>query len=241
MIKIVHGLYLSCIRTDRASAVPYTIYDNQLYFLFGKDKKSGDITDFGGGVKKHEYSLSAGLREFHEETNEIFMDKYGSVNDHVLDIAVYSENKKFSTLFIPVSNIWLIDASEHFDEKKIIPKCKTHDEISDMIWIPESELENLIQKSLWKRLKNFYMNICENEILFKILKTFFIEKYQTHSEFKKLYKDIPNSRKQEFGTKSQSDLYIPGARISARGNSLVERSSDNVDFSVSFHPQLESI
>lgn len=40
----------------------------EVYFAFGVDEQSGDLTDFGGGVKKNETTTQSALREFDEET-----------------------------------------------------------------------------------------------------------------------------------------------------------------------------
>ena len=62
MNNITLGIYLSKIKTNRAAVLPYIIKNNihgesKIYFLVAIDKKSGDITDLGGGVKKNECSL----------------------------------------------------------------------------------------------------------------------------------------------------------------------------------------
>lgn len=41
---------------------------DQLYFAFGVDEKTGDLTDFGGGVKSTEATTSSAWREFEEES-----------------------------------------------------------------------------------------------------------------------------------------------------------------------------
>jgi hypothetical protein len=57
----------------------------QLYFCLGLDQRTGDITDFGGGVtKKDSTALHAALREFHEETLGIFIDHVPSDKDFVI-------------------------------------------------------------------------------------------------------------------------------------------------------------
>ena len=70
------GAQLAQTKSTRASVLPYVIKNDgnqrKIYFLFGIDRETGDITDLGGGVKRDEFSLEAGLREFREESDEIF-------------------------------------------------------------------------------------------------------------------------------------------------------------------------
>lgn len=63
----------------RAGVIVYVEIPNankpQLFFCLGLDQRTGDITDFGGGVtKKDPTALHAALREFHEETLGIFTE-----------------------------------------------------------------------------------------------------------------------------------------------------------------------
>jgi len=58
----------------RAGVIPFTIYDNRLYFLMGIDRATGELTDFGGHSKMTETIAETALRELTEETCEIFKD-----------------------------------------------------------------------------------------------------------------------------------------------------------------------
>ena len=73
-------------------------HKSQLFFCLGLDQRTGDITDFGGGVtKKDPTALHAALREFHEETLGIFADQvpltpmvtipFGNVGNGVITMA----------------------------------------------------------------------------------------------------------------------------------------------------------
>lgn len=73
-------------KQKRSGAIVYTLYKNQIYFLAGVDTSSGNITDFGGGIKlKAETPLTGGLREFSEESCGIFgsIDEK-DVSDHLV-------------------------------------------------------------------------------------------------------------------------------------------------------------
>lgn len=57
----------------RSGAIIYTHDDNgETLFCLGIDTKSGNITDFGGGVKKEETTVEGGLRELDEESQGVF-------------------------------------------------------------------------------------------------------------------------------------------------------------------------
>nr|QBK86404.1 MAG: NUDIX hydrolase [Marseillevirus LCMAC102] len=164
MIAITFGIQLAKVQTARAAVVPYTIDvhngTNILYFLFARDRVSGDITDLGGGVKKNEYSLIAALREFREESDEIFGTLYERVNDLTTNIALLGDN--MSVLFIPVKWEWYKKAPDLFKEKKKSPHFqfkRSHNEVSELLWFNENEFQQLISpknKQMWTRIRKFY-------------------------------------------------------------------------------------
>jgi hypothetical protein len=58
---------------NRAGIIPYNITsDNKIEICMGVDSKHGDVTDHGGRVKYNESPIDAALREFHEETLDVF-------------------------------------------------------------------------------------------------------------------------------------------------------------------------
>lgn len=70
----VGNLNLDCVKPQRAGVIIYTIINGSTYFGLGLDSKTHDLTDFGGGViyKTDENVIKGALREFEEETLEIF-------------------------------------------------------------------------------------------------------------------------------------------------------------------------
>jgi hypothetical protein len=162
MITLGYGL--SFIKTQRASVVPYTIINNELYFLFGIHSETGDITDFGGGVKKNENSLSSSSREWKEETKGIFGDAY-NINNLVLDGAIY--DKTMAVLFVPVNNRWYYTADKIFQNVDI-PLRKDNQEISKMLWVSYSNFKILLSysnKRLWERIKKFYRRELTKDVI----------------------------------------------------------------------------
>ena len=167
MYNLIPGTHLAVIKTIRAAVVPYTVKKDadgipHIFFMFAIDKKTGDITDFGGGVKKYESSLVAGLREFREESNEIFGDLY-DINDMYLSFALVG--KRRSVLFVPVHEKWFDVAPKIFERKRRLSNKKnrksSHDEVSKVFWMGEDKFLKIISgkdRTMWKVVKNFYRN-----------------------------------------------------------------------------------
>ena len=47
-------------------------FEGKTYFCLGIDSNFGDLTDFGGGMKKNETFINCGLRELEEESKGVF-------------------------------------------------------------------------------------------------------------------------------------------------------------------------
>lgn len=90
----------------RSGVIVYTTYGRRVLFLLGIDTQSGNITDFGGGIKlKYETPLSGGLRELREESCGIFGDiEESDVSDHLAiytnDLVIIFIHIKFDINFI---------------------------------------------------------------------------------------------------------------------------------------------
>ena len=86
----------------RAGVVFYSFIDDELYLCFGRDKKSGELTDFGGGriEKIGETSICCAVREGNEESkcafSEITVDQVQGF------CCLYSSNMLI--IFIPVAS-----------------------------------------------------------------------------------------------------------------------------------------
>lgn len=165
-MHLTMGAYLSRVKTQRAAVLPYTILEENgipyIYFLVAVDSRTGDITDLGGGVKKYECSLIAALREFKEETNEIFGGVYDDVNDSSTYIAAV--HNKMSVLFIPMNREWFKEASILFNKQKTGKKvCR---EVSKVLWLRQDDFEELFGgDKMWSRLRSFYKTIYSKKLL----------------------------------------------------------------------------
>lgn len=70
----VDKLNLDYVRPQRAGIIIYTVVNGAIYFGLGLDSRSHDLTDFGGGInyRTDENVISGAIREFNEETLDIF-------------------------------------------------------------------------------------------------------------------------------------------------------------------------
>lgn len=64
----------------RAGVVVYTWRNNRFWFCLGIDKKTRDLSDFGGGRKRYESPIECAYREFTEETCGVFSECVPSIN-----------------------------------------------------------------------------------------------------------------------------------------------------------------
>ena len=180
------GAQLAQIKSSRSSVLPYVIKNNngvrKIYFLLGIDRETGDITDLGGGVKRDEFSLEAGLREFREESDEIFGNIYNHPNDYMRNIALSGHD--MCVLFVPLAIEWYDEAVLLFEKRKTESfstdgncKKKSHCEIERLVWIDEDSFLNMIQSrsgscqlpdvsnhQIWSRIQKFYRRKINREL-----------------------------------------------------------------------------
>ena len=104
MANLTVGAYLSTVYMKRSGVIPYYLdpKTKKIIFLLAIDRRSGDYTDFGGGVKQTETALSGAKREFLQETNGI----YGSPSLQQLSSCpcMYDTKKSISLIFLPLKN-----------------------------------------------------------------------------------------------------------------------------------------
>lgn len=162
-MKITLAPCLSQIKTSRASVIPYIIINNNIHYLLGIDRKSNDITDIGGGVKRHEYSLSGAKRELNEETIGLL---YNNLDDPLIlhkSIAIYDDKFKLSSIFLPVGLEVYDKIVEDFQLRINKSDKKMNNEMSQLLWIDNDQMNHLLFEkgsidnlSMWKRIRLFY-------------------------------------------------------------------------------------
>lgn len=115
----------------RSGAIIYTKYQGQTYFCLGVDAESNDLTDFGGGVKKHENNIVGGLRELCEESQGLFNLTPDEVTD---DIVVYSHNMMIMFIYRDVD---MHETVLNFREKI---KNKENPEVKNIVWLTTDKI-----------------------------------------------------------------------------------------------------
>lgn len=121
----------------RAGVIVYTTYKNQLIFGLGIDSQSGNVTDFGGQVNSQDSSpLTGGLREFSEETLNVF----GFLTEEQVSdfVVVYS-----SEMLIVFAHLnFDLKTTHRLFESRMNSLKKT--EISSLVWLSDKQFFQLI-------------------------------------------------------------------------------------------------
>jgi hypothetical protein len=150
-------------RIERSGVIVYTIYNNKFYFGLGVAHDSGDITDFGGGIKKKDYSLIDGtLRELTEESLGVF----GKFTHEEIQNCVCIYNKNTMILFIPVQ----IDKNKITNIFRERVKNVNNPEVDSIFWVTKEIFINLIynkkvydrngrcERSMYNRIRSLFSN-----------------------------------------------------------------------------------
>ena len=152
-----------------------------LKFCLGLDCKSGDITDFGGGVsyRKDGSALNGALREFNEESHGVF----GEFTPSQLQDCMVIYNRSMLIIFLRIDNIMspLIDLTVNEPvtvepgpvelSAKFESRATPRSEISNLIWVDETEFRDLIVtgvhhgRRLYSRVRNLLLH-AENFLTF---------------------------------------------------------------------------
>lgn len=160
---LTYAAYLARHKTSRGGVIPYTMKDGKIYFLLARHGESRDLGDFGGGIKKHEFSLNGSIREYIEETHGMFSV---STND-LLDKLALVDGVNMSIVFVPVDQSWYQKAPSEFQKSKLCSAKKGSNEISEVVWIDENAFIRLVygnekygrfgqREKLWTRIKKFF-------------------------------------------------------------------------------------
>lgn len=159
----------------RSGVIPYTWCAGHLWFLLGIDKKTRDLSDFGGGRKKKETPIEAAYREFNEETCNMFATVI-SKDDLARSIALQGTGN--AIFFVHVSEKWLNVADNYFrvfqryllsphdveptsTNSQTVPKTlHKHIELIGVKWVREDHFWNVAfsDKNLcmWKNLQTLF-------------------------------------------------------------------------------------
>jgi NUDIX domain len=209
-ISSAKGAELLNKHSNRAAVIPYIIKSDkencEIWFLMGIHKKTKEITDFGGGVKKGENDLEAALRELNEETRDIFKD-FVNINDFLdCTVATTTQTKfgknnrpslfkteKFelvskitslygmSVIFLPIDEKWFETAELFFKSTLSDISYRDSDNNLDFCY-PNEELSEIIwiNESTFTKLINV-----DSQKLYK-------DKFKMWNKLQKFYSLIYN-------------------------------------------------
>lgn len=156
---------LALLKIPRCGIIPYTIVKKQegydIKFMLARDAHSKDLGDFGGGVKKGETPLMAGLREFREEARGILGEILKTANDISIHPAVVTD--KMAIIFIPIGDRWITEAPKRFKDQDFSSTKKKANEVSEIVWVDECEFKTLVSGkrgchgTMWNKIRNFFL------------------------------------------------------------------------------------
>jgi hypothetical protein len=150
----------------RAGVIPYTyinvkmetcegiITKKEKFFCLGIDSEYGNLTDFGGGIKKYETFTGAASRELFEESLGLF--NFSSQSLYECSEAVYDTN-----MIIMFINVKISDNATMEDLDKMIKKYynnysnTTTSETKGIFWIHESNFYDLVKSGKSIRYKDY--------------------------------------------------------------------------------------
>jgi len=154
-----------------ASILPVTIYNNKLYFLFGKERQTDDTpgwSDFGGGRDKKETYLETAIREGSEEITGFLGDvsqikklitKHGN---YIIDCTLSSNNTYRVHIFPMEYDEYLphyYNNNQRFLQKNLDPKVIKDTKIfekTEIRWVCMNELPKMKNK-----FRSFYRDIID--------------------------------------------------------------------------------
>lgn len=139
MINTVENIDWTTVKPQRGGVIIYTVHENNLYFGLGIDEKTGDLSDFGGGIryKWDETAVNGSLREFMEESLCVF---------GAYDAEMIKKNVVIYSLFMMIIFVHLeVDIrriSELFNDRV---KTNRNTEMSGLVWLTKDQFLNLIR------------------------------------------------------------------------------------------------
>lgn len=146
MIPIIKIARVKDIKTEdletvkRAGIIAYTTYKNCVWFGLGIDRRSKDISDFGGKKERRDRTIfDTAIREFSEES----LDIYGKLDRSKLDncLAVYNQSSLIIFLNLKTK---IKDAKKNFKKEVDTRKLK-YVEMEDPIWIRKERFLDIIK------------------------------------------------------------------------------------------------
>lgn len=131
----------------RAGGIIYTHFEGKTYFCLGVDTQSGNLTDFGGGVKKEETIVEGGLRELEEESQGVF----GSLTPEDVKNTTTFHSYNMAIMFIPME-VNPYEIEKEFDNRIL---GKIDPEVCGIVWLDTQAM----LESIHGRGKKLYVRV----------------------------------------------------------------------------------
>lgn len=129
---------------------------------FGIDAPTGEITDFGGSIKRREHPCEGSLREFKEESLGVFPIKISN--------PLVALSPEMMIIFLPFAG----DIEKCY--KCFLEKLKTTQriEVKDFIWIPLEDLEDVLttgkyrESIMYEKVRSFLYPLLQEGLIEKL-------------------------------------------------------------------------
>lgn len=136
----------------RAGIIPYVKRNGDIYFMMGVDTKTGEYSDFGGGVKMHENALNAAMRECKEESRGIIDFKDLGLIRRAIFNRRYRQNVCIMFSEIRTPNFYE-NSKNAFHSRK-----NKYNEMRDIVWIRSTDMLkwshiNYKKSKIWIRIR----------------------------------------------------------------------------------------
>jgi len=183
-----------------ASILPVAIYNNKIYFLFGKERNFDENpgwSDFGGGTDNDENYINTAIREGSEELTgflggpkeiKLCLEKFGTYN-----IDYKSKNHEIYRVHIfPFKYdkllVFYYNNNQRFLQKHLNPNIIKDTKIFEKTEIKWFSFNDLKQNK--KKFRTFYQEIVNLILKDKNKIQQFVEKHLTQNLIKKTRKNI---------------------------------------------------
>ena len=179
-----------------AGILPTTIYNNKIYFLFGKENKYEDsaegFSDFGGGTDNTESYLNTAIREGGEELTGFLgsssdikkmLKKHGTYN-----IDYKSDNSKFATYRMHIFPMeydpflsHYYNNNQQFLQKRLDPAIIKKTKIFEKAQIKWICIDDILK--MRKKFRSYFQNIVDIILDKREEITHFITKKLKHTKY----------------------------------------------------------
>jgi len=157
---MIYGYSIYKTRTRRSGIIPYTKINEEIFFLLSRHTDTKEYGDFGGGVRKDETALDAGLREFHEESSNVFLDLELTTEKLLTCVTLHDKHTDAVIIFLYIDADWMTRSCDNFNWKH-----NPNSEVSSIMWFNESEFHQLIfntrprKEIMWSRIRLFFQRV----------------------------------------------------------------------------------